>query len=97
MSKSAKVTIRLNSTVIHRRILRIIGSVQLKNSFCIGRPLDRSTDFLGTDFQRREIHDHEEGRAVPYVHRDHAQLGDPALAEPWDGGEAKRVQHPVEC
>ena len=98
MSKSAKVTIRLNSTVM-AMMLRIIGRVT-KNSFCTALgAVDGGglVQLLGHRFQRRQIHDHEERRAVPDIHRDHAEPRDPA-GTPSQGtlGEAERVQHPVE-
>ena len=83
MSKSANVTIRLNSTVI-AMMLRIIGSVT-KNSFCdrVGA-VDRRRliQLLGHRLQRRQIHDHEERRAEPDIDRDGAEPRDPAHAEP---------------
>ena len=52
-------------------------------------------ELLGHRFERRQIHDQEEGRAVPDVHQDGAEARPVRFAEPGDVA-AEMAQEPVE-
>ena len=47
-------------------------------------------------FQRRQIHDHEEGRAIPDIDDDDGKPRPPFLAKPGNGWNTNNLKQPID-
>ena len=85
MSKLAKVTMSENSTVM-AMMLRIIGSVMWTKFLPGIGAVDRRRfiELFRHRFERRQIHDQKERRAVPDIDQDDGKARPIRIAQPGD-------------